>query len=141
MKVIEIPSAVTKQLLLIQKNSKNCQTMKQHICCCHWHLIKIHFCSCFNSIKEEKMEAHVCQPMHAQNHTDINKSRHKYMPHLSNHAGGVNIYLYGWVSLLAPLCCVCVCVFSFECLCLYVWYQMKVPAFQPAKETKLQKEQ
>ena len=56
------------------------------------------------------MEAHVCQPMHAQNHTDINKSRHKYMPHLSNHAGGVNIYLYGWVSLLAPLCCVCVCV-------------------------------
>ena len=57
------------------------------------------------------MEAHVCQPMHAQNHTDINKSRHKYMPHLSNHAGGVNIYLYGWVSLLAPLCCVCVCVF------------------------------
>ena len=85
------------------------------------------------------MEAHVCQPMHAQNHTDINKSRHKYMPHLSNHAGGVNIYLYGWVSLLAPLCCVCVCVFSFECLCLYVWYQMKVPAFQPAKETKLQK--
>ena len=31
--------------------------------------------------------------------------------------GGVNIYSYGCVSLLAPECCVCLCV----------WYQIEVP--------------
>ena len=33
--------------------------------------------------------------------------------------GGVNIYLYGCVSLLAPVCAMCLC-----CL----WYQARVPA-------------
>ena len=43
-------------------------------------------------------------------------------------AVGVNIYLYGCVSLLAPECAVCLCVCVCVCVCVFVWDHIRVPA-------------
>ena len=45
--------------------------------------------------------------------------------------GGVNIYLYGCVSLLAPVCAVC--------LCMFVWYQIRLLAKKPRYVSDLSK--
>ena len=38
-------------------------------------------------------------------------------------AGGVNIYLHRWVSVLTPMCALCLCLLVL-CLCLCEWCQI-----------------